>query len=224
MFCAAAGAQAPSAPSRSPILVELFTSEGCSDCPPADHVLQQLDPYVVVISEHVDYWDNQGWRDRFSSHEFTLRQEEYAHRFQIDSPYTPQMVVDGAAQFVGSDARRAKDEIDRAGKKPKARITLAPDSAGMRVTVTDSPESGGVFFALAQDSAASDVAAGENRGRHLAHVAVLRSLRKIGSVKRGGEFTQTVPVPSADQRVIVFVQSGASGPVYGAAEFLLNPR
>ena len=227
-FIAAAhlGSQTSPAPSRSPVLVELFTSEGCSDCPPADRVLQQLDPYVVVLSEHVDYWDHQGWRDRFSSHEFTVRQEEYARRFQIESPYTPQMVVDGAAQFVGSDARRAKEELARAGQKPKARITLAPDPGGVRVTVADSPDSGSVFLALAQDSAASDVSAGENRGRHLVHTSVLRNLRKIGTVKRGGDFSQIVPLPASrqadEQRIVVFAQMGTVGPVFGAAELFWN--
>lgn len=181
-------------------------------------MLQQLDPHVVVLSEHVDYWDNLGWRDRFSSHEFTLRQEEYARRFRIEGPYTPQMVVDGSAQFVGSDAGRAKEEIERAGKRAKARIELAVEGVGIRVHIGDSPASGGVFLGLAQDSAASDVAAGENRGRHLLHVAVLRNLRKIGSVKRGGEFQQMVALTGSEQRVIVFVQDGTAGPVFGAAE------
>lgn len=221
VFIAAAtlGAQTQPAPSRSPILVELFTSEGCSDCPPADHVLQQLDPYVVVLSEHVDYFNNQGWRDPFSSHEFTLRQQEYATRFQsADGPYTPQMIVDGTVQFVGSDARRAKDEIDRAGKRPKAQIALVAESGGVRVTVANSPSSAGVFLALADDSAASDVVAGENRGRHLTHVAVLRSLRKIGNVKRSVDFSQSIPLSSPEKRVVVFLQSGSAGPIYGAAE------
>jgi hypothetical protein len=213
-------AQPASVPARAPILVELFTSEGCSDCPPADRMLAQLDPHVVVLSEHVDYWDRQGWKDRFSSHEFTLRQEDYAQRFHIDGPYTPQMVVDGVAQFVGSDAPRAKDEIGKAGQRPKARVELARTADGIKITVSDAPGPAGVFLALAEDSAESDVRAGENKGRHLAHVAVLRSLRKIGTVKRGGGFSEmvTLPASAAEQRAIVFLQEGTSGPVSGAAE------
>ncbi len=95
-------------PVRAPVLVELFTSEGCSSCPPADRLLEQLDPHVIVLSEHVDYWDHQGWKDPYSSHSYTQRQESYGRQFAIDGVYTPQMVIDGVAQFNGSDAQRAQ--------------------------------------------------------------------------------------------------------------------
>src|SRR5450759_466000 len=97
--------------SRAPILVELFTSEGCSSCPPADGLLESLDRQAIVLSEHVDYWDGLGWRDPFSGHANTQRQETYARGFGIEGPYTPQMVIDGVTEFVGTDARRAMDEI-----------------------------------------------------------------------------------------------------------------
>ena len=99
--------------SRAPILVELFTSEGCSSCPPADRLLQQLDGQVVVLSEHVDYWNHLGWRDPFSSAAFSQRQEAYGRRLHAES-YTPQMVIDGGVEFVGNDAHRAAQEIERA--------------------------------------------------------------------------------------------------------------
>ena len=109
------------APSPAPVVVELFTSEGCSSCPPADQLLDRLTAAaaddgakVVALGEHVDYWDRLGWRDRFSSAAFTSRQELYARRFNLDSAYTPQMVVDGHAEFVGSDSAAARRAIAKA--------------------------------------------------------------------------------------------------------------
>jgi hypothetical protein len=117
-FCVVLSAAAAD-PVRRPVLVELFTSEGCSSCPPADRQLQQLDSEVIVLSEHVDYWDRLGWKDKFSSPAFTGRQETYVKQFGIDSPYTPQMVVDGVAQFTGGDTGRAAVEIDKAASRPR---------------------------------------------------------------------------------------------------------
>src|ERR1035438_2510664 len=132
--------------SRAPILVELFTSEGCSSCPPADRLLQRLDSEAIVLSEHVDYWDHQGWKDRFSSHAFTVRQELYARLFGLDSSYTPEMVIDGAAEFNGSDSARAAQEIAKAARRPKAQVVLARTPAGgLRIEVDSAPAPGDVM-------------------------------------------------------------------------------
>lgn|ERR1035437_1671764 len=206
-------------PARTPVLVELFTSEGCSSCPPADRLLQQLDSQAIVLSEHVDYWDHQGWKDRFSSHAFTERQEAYARLFRLDSTYTPQMVVDGVLEFVGNDAGRAAQEIGKAAGRPKAEVRLARTATGVRIDVEGSPAAADVMLALADASAESQVSAGENKGRSMRHVAVVRSLRKIGSVKRGAGFHGEVSLPpaAAAQRAIVFVQEGGQHRVVGAA-------
>ena len=206
-------------PARMPVLVELFTSEGCSSCPPADLHLARLDSQVIVLSEHVDYWDSLGWKDKFSSPSFTERQQVYAKQFGLDSPYTPQMVVDGVAQFTGGDARRAMAEIDKAASHPKTDIFLARSGGGIEVEIQGSAREAGIWLALADNSALTKVAAGENKGRTLTHVAVVRSLRKIGYVKRGGKFSRRMDLPSgaAGQRVVVFLQEDGQARVLGVA-------
>jgi len=204
---------------RAPVLVELFTSEGCSSCPPADRHLQQLDSHAIVLSEHVDYWNQLGWKDKFSSPEFTQRQETYAREFGLDGPYTPQMVVDGGAQFTGGDARRAAVEIEKAANRAKATIVLERTDNGARVAIESVPHEADVWLAVADDSDTTRVAAGENKGRTLAHVAVVRSLRKIGYVKRGGTFSRQVDLPAGPggRRIIVFLQEAGQAHVWGAA-------
>jgi len=214
-LCAVATAAAPT---RAPVLVELFTSEGCSSCPPADQVLAALDSQAIVLGEHVDYWDHQGWRDRFSSHSNTLRQETYARHLGIEGPYTPQMVIDGAAEFNGSDKKRAHEEI-ASRARGKSEIRLARAAAGLEINIDPVPHAADVMLALVQPSADSQVAGGENKGRSLRHVAILRSLRKVGTAKKGGSFHQTLELPAdaAAGRVVVFVQESDQGKVYGAA-------
>ena len=201
--------------SRAPVLVELFTSEGCSSCPPADRLLESLDRQAIVLSEHVDYWDRLGWRDPFSGHANTQRQEAYARGFGIEGPYTPQMVIDGVTEFVGNDARRAMDELARARSREKIGVHLARTAAGVQVQIDPAGKAADVWLALADESGTSQVAAGENQGRRLHHVAILRSLRKIGAVKRGTAFARTLEVPPGAGRVIVFVQDSGLGKVYG---------
>jgi len=234
----ALAAKVPSTP-VSPVLVELFTSEGCSSCPPADAILAELDraqpvrgAQAIVLSEHVDYWNHDGWRDPYSSSFFTDRQEEYAHRFGLASPYTPQMVVDGAAQFSGSDGRKASEEITRsegAARIPVELSIVASDANGIRLKISTSPNSsspkhkGNVYVALALNHADSQVAAGENKGRHLSHVAVVQSIKKVGSLEKNEDFYRELVLPvdpkldRSNLRVIAFVQEPDQGRVLGVA-------
>ena len=220
---------------RAPVLVELFTSEGCSSCPPADALLQRLDQSqpvstaeLIVLSEHVDYWNGIGWRDPYSSHEYSERQSAYAARFGSGGIYTPQMVVDGRFEFVGSDERRASQAIKEAAKAPKAQVHIRLGSSDEAAIVhveagplpsTSSRLSAGVFLALADDTDESRVSRGENAGRTLQHVAVVRSLTRIGTVDSSSEFSRDFDLKSknhANLRLVVIVQEPDAGRVLGA--------
>lgn len=221
---------------RAPLLVELFTSEGCSSCPPADAFLQRLDQSqpvstaeLIVLSEHVDYWNGIGWRDPYSSHEYSERQSAYAARFGSEGIYTPQMVVDGRFEFVGSDERRASQAIKEAAKAPKAPVHIMLGSSDEKATIVHveagrlpaatSRQSAGVFLALADNSDESQVSRGENAGRRLQHVAVVRSLTRIGTVDGSSEFSRDFDLKSknhANLRLVVIVQEPDAGRVLGA--------
>ena len=218
---------------RTPVLVELFTSEGCSSCPPADALLQAIDRQqpvsgarVIVLSEHVDYWDHEGWRDPFSSAEVTARQEAYARRFGQDSAYTPEAVIDGSRGMNGSDRHGLVAAIEEATKQPKVGIEIAnPAVAGAAVEANVSaagrPKTD-LYVVLADDHDQSSVAAGENSGRHLEHVAVLRSIEKVGSLDNGFNRQVRIAVPSASHaqklRLLIFAQERGTGHIVGVAE------
>ncbi|HEV2113624.1 MAG TPA: DUF1223 domain-containing protein [Terriglobales bacterium] len=225
-----------SASGRTPVLVELFTSEGCSDCPPADNLLQKLDTFqpvpgaqIIVLSEHVDYWNRLGWTDPFSSEFYTQRQSAYAERLGLSSVYTPQMVVDGTSEFVGSDERRAESAIEKAASAPKVDIKVTGQSRDgkmeLHVEAGDaSGKSADIYLVLAQNSATSQVARGENAGRTLNHVAVAREFRQIGTLEPWKSFSKDVrlelkPELAHDPRLraVVFAQGRGTGRVLGSS-------
>ncbi len=210
-----------------PVLVELFTSEGCSSCPPADALLEQLDrkqpvsgAQIIVLSEHVDYWNHIGWADPYSSPAFSARQEQYAKRFRIQGPYTPQMVVEGRAEFVGSDSRAAESAIREALRQPKATVRIDENDGSAAVEVDRLPKGtahkASVYVAYAADSGTQDVLRGENKGRRLHHVSIVKELREVGTVDEHADFKTRVPLESGS-RLIVFVQEAGNGPVWGSA-------
>ena len=301
LFCsgstASTGSQTGATVPATPVVVELFTSEGCSSCPPADALLQRLAAAgqdgvrVIALGEHVDYWDRLGWKDRFSSGELTARQRTYASRFNIDSIYTPQMVVDGRTEFVGSDASAARSAITKAAAARHGTVTLAleggperpaPQPAGVvrpsemarpftdvarpfvdvarpftgvarpltvarpfadvarpfqgRVTVTVTnlpPVSRGdhadILLGITEDHLQSDVKAGENRGRVLAHAPVVRKLTTIGEVvgESGSAATELTIAPDWRREhltIVAFVQERRSRTVLAAVSLPLASR
>jgi len=234
---------APSAASAGPkvVLVELFTSEGCSSCPPADALLRRIDQtrtaagqLVVGISEHVTYWDSLGWSDPFSLEAATQRQNAYGLRFGLESVYTPQMVVNGADQFVGSDSERLRKALRQADgqtspialrilsiNEPGSELASASDNA-----VTAKLSVGGEFPAhsldliavVADDADSSNVQRGENSGRTLTHVAVARSIARVAKLQAGGDLTVRVALPaslrpSQPRHLILFAQVPGNGRV-----------
>jgi hypothetical protein len=229
---------------RIPVLLELFTSEGCSSCPPADRLLEALDQKqpiagadLIVLSEHVDYWDG-SWKDPFSSPKWTERQRQYVRRFGLQSSYTPQLVVDGQSELVGSIQGEAMQAIQNALSKQKVPLTLSAlsrDGANIKVHLqiqnlpAGSKEGADILIALADDHAQSQVARGENAGRALRHVAVVQSLMPVGKIAAGEGFSGDFSLPakakagvSGGLRVVAFVQDRLTGRVLGATQQKVN--
>jgi hypothetical protein len=219
---------------RAAVVVELFTSEGCSSCPPADNLLARLprafpDIDVIPLSEHVDYWNDLGWKDRFSSELFSARQQDYGRTFRLDTVYTPQMVVNGQAQFSGGDEARARQEILRAANGPKANAQLSILSPGvMHVAVDHIPDgvrNADVFLAVTESGLESSPTKGENNGARLRHIGVVRSLTSLAhiDIKRTGKYSADAKLnPNPEWRqenlqYVVFVQDRGSRKLIGAA-------
>lgn len=212
-------------PEPTLVLAELFTSEGCSSCPPADHLLETLlkeqpipGVQVVALSEHVTYWDHQGWKDPFGSEQFTNRQKSYGFGFNLDSIYTPQLVIDGVTEAVGSDERNIRRLLMDAAKVPKPRLTVdaqiqdgalsvTASGPGLSTTVSNDAE---LWWAVAEDNLVVDVMRGENASRTLRHSGVVRLLRSTRHDKPVGQTGLVLPGPWEHRerlRAVAFVQS-----------------
>lgn len=227
---------------RKPVLVELFTAEGCSTCPPAEAMALKMEQQVlpgadvIILEEHVDYWNQYGWIDPFSSGEWTERQRDYVSKLADKSPYTPEMVVDGQTQFVGNNGREAQAAVEKAVHEPETNITVTEgkqdpqDSGDFAVSVGElegntARDTAEVWLAVTEDGLHSSVTRGENAGHVLNHAAVLRSLRKIGvaQAKGGASFAGDARVKFKSEwkrenlRVVVFVQEKKSRKILGAA-------
>lgn len=227
---------------RVPVIVELFTSEGCSSCPPADNFLARLErtqpvpgAHVIALEEHVDYWNQLGWIDPFSAPQYRARQNDYALKFHVDSVYTPQMVVNGLAAFVGDDANRAYQEIGNAAQAQGTTVDLKaqgnardPELVDLSVRLSNSRsaklQDANVYLAVTEGELSSNVSRGENSGRLLRHAPVVRSFGVIARVDpRGansGQIVSTLHLPREwrreNLRAVVFVQERDSFRIAGA--------
>jgi hypothetical protein len=249
---AASSTRVASAGPPVPVVVELFTSEGCSSCPPADVLLQKLvdtqplsGAEIIALGEHVDYWDQQGWKDRFSSAALTNRQQVYSSHLNSET-YTPQMVVDGRFEFVGSDVGAARKALERAQNVPHGTVHIEFDSKGastpssssralvLTLTSSDLPRTGSdradIVVAITEDRLRSDVTRGENHGRVLTHAAVVRYLAPAGEAARDAASTVHVEIPIAAEwqraqlKVVAFVQERRSRAILAAAVLPVDVR
>lgn len=222
--CPTAPAQPPAAAQPNPVVLELFTSEGCSSCPPIDRWVERLDSAqplrgaeLIVLSEHVNYWDHQGWKDPYSSPALTERQENYVTELGLSGVYTPQLVLDGETEVHPGDPHQVGDVFRRAAATQRLAVNLEDvrvgDGAvtGRVVVPGGESEHGNVLVAVALDRTETAVLGGENDGKSLTNVAVVRAMVKVGKMQKGLSFDQTfrVPLPAAEKgtlRVIALVQ------------------
>jgi hypothetical protein len=245
----AAASQAAALPAAIPVVVELFTSEGCSSCPPADQLLAKLEAEqpisnveVIALEQHVDYWNNGGWIDPFSSRSYTVRQYDYASTLGNGNAYTPQMVVDGQNEFVGSRTGQARSVIEQAASKKKTEVTVTTAGSDKRsekfqvkvgavpnLSSGDTPE---IWMAVTETGLHSNVRGGENSGEDLRHAAVVRKLWKIGTAKDPGATSfsgdELVKLDRGwkreNIRVVVFAQEKKSKKILGAGSVKLQPQ
>ena len=231
-----AGADMAATAAHPAVLVELFTSEGCSSCPAADALLRQVEGtntaggrLIVPISEHVTYWNQLGWSDPYSSETYTARQNAYRERFHLDSVYTPQMVIDGSEQIAGSDKGALARAFEKASRNPRISLRIVSTSVdGNTLTINFSAQgipSGhhiDIMAVLADNVDRSSVLRGENSGRTLAHAAVARSMLRVATLRGDAEKAVQVPLPGdfaarpgAGHHLVLFAQGEGMAAVLG---------
>ena len=220
----------PAAAEAPLTVVELFTSQGCSSCPPANALIGELADRgdVLALSHHVDYWDYLGWRDTLARPSGTERQRAYARSLGLRYVYTPQVVIQGAYHAPGSDRREVLDRIARARPEAPVPVTIArtgDDAMAISIGAGSRAEDAAVWLALFDEERATPIAGGENAGRMLRTFNVVRSFTRIGSWN-GEAVSISLPPPSAAfgeaDGCAVIVQAGGSGRVLGAARLILG--
>ncbi|MBV8543526.1 MAG: DUF1223 domain-containing protein, partial [Acidobacteria bacterium] len=206
----------------APVVVELFTSQGCSSCPPADALIHDIanDPAmrgrVIPLAFHVDYWDSLGWRDPFSSSEWTQRQARYARTMRLSSAYTPQAVVNGTREFVGSNRAAMSAALEKESTEKRGEITLTAHREGnvLLATIhTAVPANDDLVLAIVEDGVITKVEHGENAGRTLTNDAIVRKLIRVTP----GETTVALDPAWHNVTATAFVQDRATLAIGAAA-------
>jgi hypothetical protein len=212
-------------------VVELFTSEGCSSCPPADELVAKIqkesnDKPVYILAFHVDYWNRLGWKDVFSSADYSKRQQDYAGYLHLQSVYTPQIVVNGKTEFVGSEEGTLRNAIKSSLQKtPETTLTLTvaaadQNQATIKYATGETDNTNALFVAVLQKNAQTKVERGENGGRTLSHVQIVRKLQKVALNGNSGEIKVLLPKGFDKQswEIIGFLQNTADGAINGASK------
>ena len=215
-------------------VVELFTSEGCSSCSPADAVVAKIekestDKPIYILAFHVDYWNRLGWKDVFSSAQYSSRQNQYASWLHLESVYTPQIVVNGTTEFVGSEEGTLRNAIktglqkDAAAQIILSNIKLGQNKATLQYQTQGTMANTVLLLAVIQKSAQTRVERGENGGRTLSHVQIVRSLQSF--TLKASDGTAVIALPNGfdaqGSELIAFLQNTSNGAITGAtkAEF-----
>lgn len=219
-------------PPQGIAVLELYTSEGCSSCPPADEavadIIKEYPDNVFVLGFHVDYWDKLGWKDMFSNEAYSNRQRKYGDALELSSIYTPQVIVNGKTEFVGSDKDAMHKAVesglyDKPGTDFTLSATIKKDKNMVEVSYSvPHPEHLMINIALVQLQAITEVKRGENEGRKLKHVNVVRGF-KTAPAKDGVTYlSMPASLSAAGCKVIAFIQKEPGAPVTGAAAAAIN--
>jgi hypothetical protein len=216
-------------------VVELFTSEGCSSCPPADQLIARIQQEsngqpIYILAFHVDYWNRMGWTDPFSAAAYSQRQNQYAEWLRLQSVYTPQVVVNGSKEFVGSQEPSIRKAIsDGLQEVSAAQLTLSDvrldnGKVTWRYQASKTRHNTSLLVAIVQRSATSEVKAGENSGRTLSHVQIVRQLQ-TAKVDASGSGAGSLPLPAgvgtSDEEMIAFLQDNDNGHIIAATRSAL---
>ena len=206
------------------VMIELFTSQGCYSCPPADEVLGRLAEYdnIVALSMHVDYWDYLGWRDTFAKRAFTERQYSYRDTMGERVVYTPQMIVQGIAPVTGSRSMSVKDAIAQVRALPDiATIDISERGGGIvaRIAPTSAAKGGTLFVAKYTQRQTVEIARGENGGKTLAYHNVVEMISPLGQWQGTEAREVDLPSPAPGEGVALWLQDGRTGPIFAAAKF-----